>query len=370
MENHGTIASAINLEYVKNLAQAGHEGALQEVGEFHESLFLHLHGEDLEKCRQRAALSEDRLDDLSARLRDTRERLTGENPNVPVVENGSPDVEPSSPWNMWDRTMFFVAGFAVICLLVFGVFNISFNLLESGIVTFSEHPIRAYLWAALLPVGALAVKIGWDLLGATRKRDVYVWTCLSIGFLALITWVAAYASVYPSLSMTTEERIASLSVGGASAAGGVKTVDMVIVAAQAVAEICLSAALGIYMTQLYSRHRPVKLVINPTFQKLDQERRTLEEKIEKERMSLAGSLGQKQKLEHQLKAFVSYAKSLFQREVALRRDRGHQKRQLLDDITNQLKSQLAAADDEGTARNGDEFNTDEAQRLTLDSQSS
>lgn len=54
---------------------------------------------------------------------------------------------------------------AVISLLVFGVFNVSFNLLESGIVTFTEHPVRAYLWAALLPVGALGVKVGrfWNL---------------------------------------------------------------------------------------------------------------------------------------------------------------------------------------------------------------
>ena len=295
MENDGTIASAINLEYVKNLAQSGNEDAIDDVATFHESLFMHQHGEDIERCRQRVTLAEDKISDLDRRLRDTRDRLTGEDPHVAVVEDGAQDTKPSSPWNGWDRTMFFVAGIAVLSLLVFGVFNISFNLLESGIVTFSEHPIRAYLWAALLPVGALAVKIGWDLLRTSRKRDGYVWTCLIIGFAALATWVAAYASVYPSLSMTTEERIASLSITDASASAGVKSIDMIIVAAQAVAEICLSAALGIYMTQLYGRHRPVRLVTNPVFHKLDQERHSLEESVGKERMKLAEAVGQQKK---------------------------------------------------------------------------
>lgn len=55
-----------------------------------------------------------------------------------------------------------------------------------------EHRIRgeavqgledrlAYLWAALLPVGALAVKVGWDVLASARLRTLYLWACLGIG---------------------------------------------------------------------------------------------------------------------------------------------------------------------------------------------
>ncbi len=366
-ESETAIASAINLEYVRNLAQDGGEDGLEAVAAFHRSLFLHQHGRELERFRQQRRLSEDRLQDLEQRLQDTRRRLTGENPHVPVVEEGTPDTQPNAPWNNWDRTMFWVAAVAVVSLLVFGVFNISFNLLESGIITFTEHPVRAYLWAALLPVGALAVKVGWDFLQSPRKRDAYLWTCLGLGVLAVLVWVAAYASVYPSLSMTTEERIANLSiasVGSSSAltSGGVKRIDMIIVAAQALAEICLSAALGMYMTQLYARHRPVRLAVNPTFRQLDQERRALEEGIAKERMNLADATGGEGRLEHQLSAFVAYAKSLFQKEAALKRDRGHQKRQLLDQITEQLKSRLAAADDDDSHQGNGDTN-----RLALDS---
>ncbi|HSH14973.1 MAG TPA: hypothetical protein VLD18_02995, partial [Verrucomicrobiae bacterium] len=192
-ESETALAAAINLEYVRNLAQAEAADGIEAVAAFHHSLFMHQHGRDLERFRQQKRISEDRLVDLESRLADTRDRLTGENPHVSVTEDGRPDTHPNAPWNLWDATMFWIAALAVTSLLVFGVFNISFNLLESGIVTFTEHPVRAYLWAALLPVGALGVKVGWDFLQSQRRRDAYLWTCLSLGILALLVWVAAYA---------------------------------------------------------------------------------------------------------------------------------------------------------------------------------
>ena len=368
---NGTIASAINLEFVRNVAESANGDGLAEVESFHRSLFLHQHGRDLEQFRQQRIMSESRLADLETRLLTARQRLVGEEPLLPVMEGGAPDTRPAAPWNLWDQTMFWIAAVGIACLLVFGVLNISFNLLESGIVTFTEHPVRAYLWAALLPVGALAVKIGWDFLESSRRQGIYLWTCLGIGMVAVLVWVAAYASVYPALSLTTEERIAHLSVrdeGGSTggspsfAPGGAKQIDMLIVAAQAIAEICLSAALGIYMTRLYAKHRPVRLARNPAFTQHDEERRLLEESIARERLSLADAKGNEDRLEHQLNAFVAYAKSLVQKEAAQRRDRGHQKRQLLDQITEQLRSRLADADrDGGSEQNGD------LNRLSLDS---
>lgn len=383
MTNHSknepdtALTASINLEYVRNLAHSETPDGAEAVAAFHHSLFMHRHGPDLERFRQQKRITEDRLADLEFRLCETRERLRGETPHVPVSEDGKPDTDPNPPWNLWDGAMFWVAGFGVVSMLVFGVFNISFNLLESGIVTFTEHPIRAYIWAALLPVGALGVKVGWDLLRSPRKRVAYLWTCLSLGILALLVWVTAYASVYPALSMTTAERIANLGLtdgpgsdgrGGLSqlTSGGVKRIDMMIVAAQALAEICLSAVLGIYMTQLYARHRPVRLAANPTFGKLDQQRRTLEEIVARERLALAEAEGNQNRLEHQLNAFVAYAKSLFERETSLRRDSGHQKRRLLDQIAEQLKARLAAAD--GEADPDEPFRGDnDTPRFALDS---
>jgi hypothetical protein len=370
----GAIASAINLEFVRNAAEASDGDGLKDVESFHRSLFLHQHGRDLERFRQLRLLSEGRLADLETRLAGSRQRLASEEPLLPVMNEGTPDLQPTAPWNFWDRTMFWLAGAGVFCLLVFGVFNISFNLLESGIVTFTDHPIRAYLWAALLPVGALAVKIGWDLLENGRRRDNYLWACLTIGLAAVLVWVAAYASVYPSLSMTTEERIANLSVrdrgdaatgfGASLTRGGVKRIDMIIVAAQAVAEICLSAVLGIYMTRLYSRHRPVRLARNPSFDQHDEDRGRLEVALTRERLALADAIGHESSLEHQLSAFVAFARSLYQKEAALRRDRGNQKRQLLDQISEQLKSRLADADRNGVPEQNGEHN-----RLALESKS-
>ena len=188
---NGTIASAINLEFVRNVAESATGEGLTEVESFHRSLFLHQHGRDLEQFRQQRIMSESRLADLETRLLTARQRLVGEEPLLPVMEGGAPDTRPTAPWNLWDQTMFWIAAVGIACLLVFGVLNISFNLLESGIVTFTEHPVRAYLWAALLPVGALAVKIGWDFLESSRRQGIYLWTCLGIGMVAVLVWVAA-----------------------------------------------------------------------------------------------------------------------------------------------------------------------------------
>lgn len=119
---------------------------------------------------------------------------------------------------------------------------------------------------------------------------------------------------------------------------------MMLVGAQAIAEIFLSAVLGMYMTQLYTRHRPVRLARNPTFLQFDEERARLEQEVAKERLALAEAKGEEGRLEHQMTAFIAYARSLFQRELALRRDRNHQKRLVLDDIAEQFKKRLAAVD--------------------------
>ena len=351
------IASSINLELVRNVADSGSEEGLDTVEAFHKALFLNEHGRELEHCRQQRLLAEDRLRNLESRRAYTRGKLAGEEQLVPVLENGSPDTQPTALWNFWDASMFVVSALGVLCLLLFGVFNVSFNLLESGIVTFADHPIRAYFWSALLPVGALAVKVGWDLLTNRRLRGAYQWACLGMGLVSVLVWVAAYASMYPSLSMTTEERIASLQVSGSLHAGGnplphltpggVKWVDMILVGAQALAEICLSAALGIYMTQLYTRHRPVRLARNPVFAQFDQESRALDDAISRERLALAQARGNEARIENQLSALVTYARTMFEKEEALRRDRTHQKRQILDEIAEQLTSRLAAVDGDG-----------------------
>jgi hypothetical protein len=353
----GQIPLAIHLEYIRNVADGAEGDGAEAVEAFHRSLFLNRFGAELERCRQERETCEQRLAHLESRLRQADDRLGAEEKFVAAFDDGVADDQPNQPWNAWSRTMFGVAAAAIVVLLVFGVFNVSFNLLESGIVTFSEHPIRAYFWAALLPVGALAVKVGWDQLRGPRWKAFYYWTCLGLGLGGVLLWVAAYASVYPSLSRTAAEQIGALNVfedPGAAAvgflsgttAGGVKWVDMILVAAQAVAEIFVSAVLGIHMTQIYARHRPVRLAMNPTFAQFDAERSDLEARIGRERTALAVARGDQTRLENQLVVFVSYARSLLQRELAARRDRGQRRRVLIEEVAEQLKSRLEALDRE------------------------
>lgn len=356
------ITSAIHLEFIRSVADSGDPAGAEAVEAFHRALFLNQHGSDLERFAQDRRTCEERLVRLDSQLRHVDERLDGELKFVPPVEGDDVDDEPNAPWNGWDRTMFVAAILGILGLLVFGVLNVSFNLLESGIVTFAEHPTRAYLWAALLPVGALAVKIGWDSLRRERGRDVYLWTCLGIGVFGVLVWVAAYAAVYPSLSRTPLEQLGSLDVfagpttapaadGGGSflnrtTAGGVKVLDMILVAAQAIAEIFLSAALGIFLTRLYGRHRPVRLAANPIFVQFDSERRFLEAEVSRERRTLAEAIGNHNRLEHQLSVFLAYARSLYRKETTERHNRAHRQRRLIEEIADELRSRLDALDHE------------------------
>lgn len=352
-ESMGTVSPPVHLEFIQDQAGLAEGEGVEGIEAYHRAVFLHHHARDLERFQQEGRIHEDRLAHLEIRLKDAQGKLAEMEKHIPVSVDGEPDVKPNSPWNMWDRAMFVAAMFGIAFLLVFGVLNISFNLLESGLVTFLENPIRAYFWAALLPVGALAVKVGWDLLQHRQARAVYLWVCLLAGIVGVLVWVGAYATVYPALSKSTADHIASLSVfdenSGAPAgtASGVKWVDVTIVSSQAVAEIFLSAVLGMYMTMIYLRHRPVRLAENPLFTQLNEERRSLEEGVARERLALAEARGNENRLMNQLAAFVSYAKSMFQKEAALRRDQDHQKRILLDQISEQLRKQLQIVENGG-----------------------
>jgi hypothetical protein len=210
--------------------------------------------------------------------------------------------------------------------------------------------VRSYLWAALLPVGALAVKIGWDFLQDRKRRDVYLWTCLLLGMLGVLVWAGAYACVYPTLSKGVGEHIASLTVFDSqspSAApmfglnfAGAKWIDVITVASQAIAEIFLSAVMGMYLTAMYARHRPVRLALDPAFAQLTQERRNLEASIARERLSLGEATGNLVRLENQLSALIAYGRSVFHRETARRQDQSEKRQVILDQLSEHLRSHL------------------------------
>ena len=205
-------------------------------------------------------------------------------------------------------------------------------------------------------MGALAVKVGWDFLEDAKRRERYVWGCLVLGIAGVLVWVAAYAAVYPTLSKGVDEHIATLSVFDApsSASGsallnfaGTKWIDALTVAAQAVAEIFLSAVLGIYLTILYARHRPVRLAHDPAFVQLNSEHQELEEAIARERTRLGEATGSLVRLENQLAALVAYGTSIFHREAARRQDQSEKKQVILDELSEHLRHRLAAIDCSG-----------------------
>jgi hypothetical protein len=347
--NTDSITPAVHLEFIQNHIENG-TASTEEIEQYHRALFLHHHAVDWEKYRQQARTHQDRLTFLETRLKETELRMGQRSKLIPAIVDGTEDSRPTSPWNGWDIAMFAACSLGIVCLITFGILNISFNLLESGFVTFRENPFRSYLWAALLPVGALAVKIGWDFVQTPRRREIYLWCCLGIGLLGVLLWAGAYACVYPTLSKGVNEQIASMSVfdNHATTAGlnfaGAKWVDVVTVAAQAFAEILLSAVLGMYLTNLYSRHRRVRLACDPAFTQLEEERRELDAAIARERSGLGEAAGHLIRLENQLSALVSYGKSLFHRESARRQDESSKRQLVLDQLSDHLRQHLDTID--------------------------
>jgi len=343
---------AVHLEFIQNQIENA-SSSLEEIEAYHRSLFLHHHAIELEKHKQDARIHEDRLAFLEARLKQTHLGLGERQKLVPVTVDGQEDSRPSLPWNGWDLFMFVLGLLGIIALIGFGVLNISFNLLESGFVTFRESPIRSYLWAALLPIGAFGIKIGWDVLAERRHRTVYLWTCLAAGMIGVLVWVGAYACVYPTLSKGIDEQIAGLTVFDSSshtaAAGrlnfaGAKWVDVITVAGQAIAEIFLSAVIGMYLTSLYAKHRPVRLALDPAFVQLEQEQRFLEESIARERSALGLANGNLMRLDNQLSALVAYGKSIFHRESAKRQSQSEKRQIILDELSDHLRTHLGSWD--------------------------
>ena len=344
------IVPAVHLEFIQNQLENPNASGIEQVEHYHRALFLHHHAVEWEKYRQQARTHEDRIVFLEDQLKTTDLGLSARTKLVPVTVDGQEDIKPTCPWNAWDLLMFVVGCLGIVCLITFGIWNISFNLLESGLITFRENPVRSYLWAALLPVGALAVKIGWDSLPDRQRRDVYLWACLLLGMLGVLVWAGAYACVYPTLSKGIGEHIASLTVfdkpspSSAPIFGlnfaGAKWIDVITVASQAIAEIFLSAVMGMYLTNLYARHRPVRLAQDPAFAQLSQERRNLEASIARERLSLGEATGNLTRLENQLSALIAYGGSVFHRETAKRQDQSEKRQVILDQLSEHLRSHL------------------------------
>ena len=350
--NEEGITPPVHLEFIQNQLENPEASAVAvaEIEQYHRALFLHHHATEWEQARQKARTHSERLAFLEARLKETELTLGQRTRLVPVMVGGREDTVPNPAWNGWDVCMFAICALGIVCLIAFGISNISFNLLESGFVTFRENPLRAYLWTALLPVGALAIKVGWDCLPEGRGRDNYLWLCLAAGVLGVLVWVAAYASVYPSLSKGINDQIASLTVFDAPSApgaaprglnfAGARWIDVVTVAGQAIAEIFLSAVLGMYMTSLYARHRPVRLAVDPASAQLEQERERLAESITRERQGLGEASGNIAKLENQLTALIAYGKSMFHREAARRQDHSQKRQIILEQLSDHVRHHL------------------------------
>src|SRR6266481_9157587 len=97
-----------------------------------------------------------------------------------------------------------------------------------------------------------------------------------------------------------------------------------------------------YLTSLYSKHRPVRLAYDPAFIQLSRERRGLATGIARERLLLGEANGNLLRLENQLSALIAYGKSMFHREAAKRQDQSEKRQVILDQLSDHLRGHLEA----------------------------
>ena len=133
------IVPAVHLEFIHNQLENPQDAGPQEIEQYHRALFLHHHAVEWERHRQQAKIHEERLAFLEGQLKNADAALSERKQLVPVTIDGEEDTKPAAPWNAWDILMFAVCGVGIVCLITFGVWNISFNLLESGLITFREN---------------------------------------------------------------------------------------------------------------------------------------------------------------------------------------------------------------------------------------
>ena len=81
----------------------------------------------------------------------------------------------------------------------------------------------------------------------------------------------------------------------------------------------------------------------------DQERQDLENAVANERRLIADAVGREKKMESQLKVFLSYSKTLYEKELVTRQHHSHRKHQILTQIAADLKSRLEEVEEETTS---------------------
>src|SRR5215469_15605506 len=138
----GEITPPVHLEFIQNQLENPGASAALEIEQYHRALFLHHHAVEWEHARQKAQTHAQRLAFLEARLQETELSLSDRPGLIPVTFDNREDTAPNPPWNAWDLFMFALCSIGIVCLIAFGVSNISFNLLESGFITFRENPLR------------------------------------------------------------------------------------------------------------------------------------------------------------------------------------------------------------------------------------
>src|SRR5687768_487626 len=97
------VGPMVHLEFIQNQALLPEEQGIEAIEAYHRAVFLHHHAADLERFQQQGKIHAERLAHLDSRLKEIQAKLAQRDKLVPVNADGQPDVNPTAPWNFWDR---------------------------------------------------------------------------------------------------------------------------------------------------------------------------------------------------------------------------------------------------------------------------
>jgi hypothetical protein len=169
------------------------------------------------------------------------------------------------PWSVLDRFTQITFSIFSFALLGIGINTLATYLMGSGYIVFLEKPVLAYILSAVNIGVAVILKIGsaWCNNDSSKRR---YFLCLWVaGLLSGLTWLGSFSILFPNIGI---EGIEGIIAGLSSETSAFKgALERIFVASQLVAEVCIAAALWIYLERLSLKHGPLFTVEkNPVYQ--------------------------------------------------------------------------------------------------------
>jgi hypothetical protein len=238
--------SVIDEKIIQNMLHV--PNGLRELMDHVQAVVEEIFSPEIESLTLRVEFLGQRIEEQEEEKRKTKAVLGDTEQFLTVCSPGGEGV----PWTTFDliKAVFF-ALFSLVSLAI-GVNTLATYLIGSGFIVFLENPYLAYLFASVNIgiTGLLKIGHAWQKDGAAKRK--YVLCLLLVGLSFGVIWLITFSSIFPNIGNEDVEKI----IKGLSeeSSGYSHLMEGLFVLSQLIAEICISAAMWIYLEDLFLKH--------------------------------------------------------------------------------------------------------------------